>query len=37
MNFYKECTAKSYSVLVTDTNLASDNHLRLRRNLFERI
>ena len=33
MNFYKKCTAKSYSLLAIDTFLASDNHFRFRKNL----
>ena len=41
MNLYKKCTAKAYSFLVidatTDANLASDNPLRFRKNLLERI
>ena len=37
MNLYKECTAKAYSFLVIDTTLASDKHLRFRKNLLERI
>ena len=37
MNLYKKCTAKPYSFLVIDATLASDNPLRLRKNLFERI
>ena len=37
MNLYKKCTAKSYSVLVFDTALASDNSSRFRKNLLERI
>ena len=31
---YKKCTSEPYSVLVNDATLASDNPLRLRRNLF---
>ena len=34
-NFYKKCTAKSYSFLVTDASLASDDPLRFRKNLLE--
>ena len=34
---YKKFTAKSYSCLVIDTTLASDNSSRFRKNLFERI
>ena len=37
MNLYKKCTAKPYSFLVIDTTLASDNSLRFRKNLLERI
>ena len=37
MNLYKKCTAKSYSFLVIDTTLASDNSSRFRKNLLERI
>ena len=37
MNIYKTCTAKSYSFLVIDATLASDNSLRFRKNLLERI
>ena len=37
MNLHKKCTAKPYSFLVIDTTLASDNSLRLRKNLLERI
>ena len=32
MKLYKECTAKAYSFLVTDTILALDNLLRFREN-----
>ena len=34
MNLYKKCTANSYSFLVNDTALASDNPLRFRNNLL---
>ena len=34
INLYKKCTAKSYSFLVNDTTLASDNPLRFRKNLL---
>ena len=34
MNLYKKCTAKPYSFLVIDANLASDNPLRFRKNLL---
>ena len=37
MNLYKKCTAELYIFLVIDTNLASDNSLRFRKNLLERI
>ena len=37
MNLYKKCTAKSYTFLVTDTTLASDNSLRFKKNILERI
>ena len=37
MNPYKKCTEKPYYFLVTDTNLASDNSLRFRKNLVKRI
>ena len=37
MNVYKKHTAKSYSYLVTDATLASDNPSRFRKNLLERI
>ena len=37
MNLYKKCTAKTYYLFVIDTTLASDNPLRFRKNLFERI
>ena len=37
MNVYKKYTAKSYSYLVTDATLASDNASRFRKNLLERI
>ena len=37
MDLYKKCTAKPYSFLVTNATLASDNLLRLRENLLERI
>ena len=31
---YRECTAEPYSFLVNDTTLTSNNHLRLRKNIF---
>ena len=37
INLYKKCTAKLYSFLVIDATLASDNLLRFRNNLLERI
>ena len=37
MNLYKKCTAKLYSCLVIDATLASDDPLRFRKNLSERI
>ena len=37
INFYKKCTAKPYSFLVIDIILASDNPLRFRKNLLERM
>ena len=36
MNLYKKCTSKTYSFLVIDTTLASDNPLHFRNNLSER-
>ena len=33
-NIYQKCTVESYSFLVNDTTLASDNPLRFRKNLF---
>ena len=35
INIYRECTAESYSFLVNDTTLASDNPLRYRKILFK--
>ena len=35
IHLYKQYTAKSYSVLVIDTTLASDNPLPFRKNLLE--
>ena len=32
---YKKCTAETYSFLVNDTTLPSDNPLRFRKNLFK--
>ena len=37
INLYKKCTAKSYCFLVIDATFASDNPLRFRKNLAERI
>ena len=37
MNLCKKCTAKLYSFLAIDATLASDNPLRFRKNLIERI
>ena len=37
INLYKKCNAKSYSFLVIDATLASDNLLLYRMNLSERI
>ena len=37
MNLYKKCTAKPYSFAVIDATLASDNPLRFRKNLSEKI
>ena len=37
INLYRKCTAEPYYFLVIDTTLASDNSLRLRENLLERI
>ena len=34
---YVKCTEKPYSFLVIDATLASDNPLRFRKNLLERI
>ena len=33
-NIYRKCTDESYSFLVNDTTLASNNPLRFRKNLF---
>ena len=35
MNIYKKCTTESYSFLVNDTTLPSDNPLRFRKNLLK--
>ena len=37
VNLYKKCTAGPYSSLVIDITLASNNSLRFRKNLLERI
>ena len=37
MNCYKKCTAKPYFSLLNDYTLVSDNPLRFRKNLLERI
>ena len=37
MNINKKCTVKPYSFMVIDTTLPSDNSLRFRKNLLERI
>ena len=37
INIYKKCTVKLYSFSVIDTLLTSDNPLRFRNNLLERI
>ena len=37
MNLYKKCTTEPYFLLAIDTTLASDNSLRFRKNLLERI
>ena len=37
MNLYKKCTAKPYSSLVFDATLASDNYLRFKKSLLQRI
>ena len=37
MNLYKTLSVKSYSFLLTDTTLASDNPLCFTKNLLERI
>ena len=36
-NLFKKYTSKTYSFLIIDTTLASDNCLRFRKNLLERI
>ena len=37
MSLYKKCTTKTYSFLVIDGTLVSDNPLGFRKNLSERI
>ena len=37
MNLYKKSTAKPYSFLAIDSARISDNHLRFRNNLLERV
>ena len=37
MSLYKNCTTRSFYFLVYDTKLASDDPLRLRCNLLERM
>ena len=37
MNFYKKCNLESYSFLVIDTTLTSDNPLRFRNNILKTI
>ena len=37
MNFHKKCATKPYFSFVIDATLASDNPLRFRKNLLERI
>ena len=37
VNLYKKCTVKTYSFLVIDATLASDNPLRFWKNLLETI
>ena len=34
-NIYGKCAAEPYSFFVNDTTLASDNPLRLRKNIFQ--
>ena len=34
INFYKKCTVESYSLLINNARLASDNPLRYRKNIF---
>ena len=37
MNLYKKCTAKPYSFLMINAILASDNLLRFKSNILEKI
>ena len=37
MDLYKKCTEKPYSIFAIDDTLASDNPLRFRKNLLEKI
>ena len=37
ISLYKKCTAKAYSFLVIDAILVSDNPLRFKKNLLEKI
>ena len=37
MNLDKKCTVKPYSLLLIDTNFASDNHLHPRKSLLKNI
>ena len=37
LNLYKKFTSKSYSFLVIDTTIVSDNSSRFSKNLLERI
>ena len=34
IKIYKKCTSEPFSIVVNDATLASDNPLRLRKNLF---
>ena len=37
LNLYKKCTTRPYSFLVNDATIASDNTLRFRKKLLEKI
>ena len=37
LNLYKKCTTRPYSLLVNDATIASDNTLRFRKKLLEKI